>query len=86
MSESFDHSTVVTHVPWSFGPMFSAPQRIKTAPRQPDKSLLLFCPEQGGWHTGEWVAVTGDWRSVISWDHPLEPTHWMSVPSEPFDA
>jgi len=30
------------------------PQPIATAPRQPEVSLLLFCPERGGGHLGKW--------------------------------
>ena len=60
----------------------SAPQEIATAPRVPDRSLLLFCPEQGGWQAGEWVEDSG-WRAAHQWPQPLEPTHWLPMPDDP---
>jgi hypothetical protein len=27
-------------------------RQIDTAPREDGYPMLLFCPEQGGWHTG----------------------------------
>ena len=62
-----------------------APEAIATAPREPQPSLLLFCPEQGGWHVGEWWAVEepGKWIAAISTDIELEPTHWAYVLPDP---
>src|SRR4051794_2485471 len=41
----------------------SAPQQIETAPKVPQRPLLLFCPEQGGWQPGEWVEESEGWRA-----------------------
>ena len=35
----------------------AGPQPIATARREHEASLLLFCPEQGGWHVGQWWGV-----------------------------
>src|SRR5215207_1349410 len=32
----------------------TGPQPIETAPREPERTLLLFCPEQAGWQAGQW--------------------------------
>ena len=42
--------------------------------------MLLFCPEQGGWHTGLWFE--GSWRAHIDLDLRLEPSHWLPVPPD----
>ena len=39
------------------------PRPISTAPQEDDRPLLLFCPEQGGWHTGVWFR--GKWLAYI---------------------
>jgi hypothetical protein len=57
------------------------PQPIETAPDQTGLVLLLFCPRQGGWHTGEWFQ--GEWTDTLTRGKSLEPTHWMDVPPEP---
>jgi hypothetical protein len=31
---------------------FASAQDISTAPEQEDEPILLFCPDQGGWHSG----------------------------------
>jgi hypothetical protein len=57
----------------------AGPQPIQTAPRQPEVSVLLFCPEQGGWHLGEWWTLDRPrWVAVIDASIELEPTHWMA--------
>jgi len=61
----------------------SAPQQIETAPKIPQRPLLLFCPEQGGWQPGEWVEESEGWRASRQWPEPLEPTHWLPMPDEP---
>jgi hypothetical protein len=61
----------------------SAPQAIATAPKVSGAWLLLFCPAQGGWLAGEWVENSREWRSVISPDRLLEPTHWLPTPDDP---
>lgn len=56
------------------------PQPIATAPRVTQDGegpvvLLLYSPEQGGWHTGFWSA--GRWRTHFSAEVDLRPTHWL---------
>jgi hypothetical protein len=55
------------------------PQPIGSAPRAPEgdppRVLLLYAPHQGGWHTGFWSA--GRWRTHLSADAALQPTHWL---------
>ncbi len=57
---------------------------IETAPKFPDTSVLLFCPEQGGWHVGEWWEVdgSGQWVAAICPDITLEPSAWIMVPAD----
>jgi hypothetical protein len=56
------------------------PQPIETAPKQPNRKLLLFCPKQDGWQVGEWA---GDrWLSTWRLEF-LDPTHWAETPPEP---
>jgi hypothetical protein len=57
------------------------PQPISTAPQEEDRPLLLFCPEQGGWHTGIWFL--GKWLAYIDTSVVLSPSHWLPVPPEP---
>jgi hypothetical protein len=57
---------------------------IEDAPQEPDTSILLFCPEQGGWHVGEWWPNDRPrWVAVIDADIELEPTHWQPAPPYP---
>jgi hypothetical protein len=60
------------------------PQPISQAPRDAEWTLLLFCPEQGGWQTGEWCE--GRWVSTADIEIVLEPTHWTDVPEPPKQA
>jgi hypothetical protein len=48
--------------------------------KEPESRVLLFCPEQGGWHTGEWWRVSGAARPATE---ALEPTHFALLPEEP---
>jgi hypothetical protein len=58
-------------------------QPIETAPREPGRKLLLYCPEQGGWQGGEW---TGErWTLTWTWDF-LTPTHWTEAPGKPSEG
>ena len=41
---------------------------------------LLYCPEQGGWHTG--VFWEGAWRLHYYLKTVLRPTHWLPAPAE----
>jgi hypothetical protein len=59
----------------------SIPEPIATAPRERERTLLLYCPEQAGSQTGEWGE--GRWVSTADIEIVLEPTHWMDVPAFP---
>jgi hypothetical protein len=59
----------------------SGPFSIEGAPPIDDLVLLLFCPEQGGWHTG--VRFEGRWLAHISTEIVLRPTHWFPAPADP---
>jgi hypothetical protein len=41
-------------------------------------SVLLYCPAEGGWHTGLWW--DGAWRLQYDIQQVLTPTHWLPVP------
>ena len=62
----------------------SGPQPIATLTPEPDTAYLLFCPEQGGWHVGEWWPVDRP-RWVMTFDASMEldPTHWLLAPPDP---
>jgi hypothetical protein len=66
------------------GAMWTNAKPIDTAPRsdEQDKPFLLWCPEQGGWHTGVWSA--GRWVDSLTLSDPLEPTHWLETPPDPY--
>ena len=49
--------------------------------KEPEVRHLLFCPAQGGWHTGEWRE--GAWRRSACLTKFLEPTHFALLPEEP---
>ena len=61
------------------------PRPIETAPREATRILLLYCPKQGGWQTGEWYPDKSRWVSNMNMD-TLHPTHWANVPVEPVDG
>jgi hypothetical protein len=42
---------------------------LATAPRERERTLLLYCPEQAGWQTGEWCES----RWVSTADIDLSP-------------
>jgi hypothetical protein len=48
-------------------------------------SYLLFCPGQGGWRVGEWQrgGISGNWVSVVDFEHELAPSHIVLGPSAP---
>jgi hypothetical protein len=55
---------------------------ISTAPTDdPERTLLLLCPEQGGWQTG--VFFEGRWLDFSTLTEVLEPTHFTGVPRDP---
>ena len=48
------------------------PRRASDAPADgPERTFLLFCPEQGGWQTG--VHFEGRWRDFATLTKVLEP-------------
>jgi hypothetical protein len=53
---------------------------MASAPRDQERRLLLWCPEQGGWHTGEWWE--GSWRNSLSLIDVLEPVSWTELPPD----
>ena len=57
------------------------PEEKGDLPPMDDLVLLLFCPEQGGWHTG--VRFEGRWLAHISTEIVLRPTHWLPAPADP---
>jgi hypothetical protein len=57
------------------------PFPIEGAPPMDGLVLLLFCPDQGGWHTG--VRFEGRWLAHISTEIVLRPTHWLPAPADP---
>jgi hypothetical protein len=59
----------------------TGPQLMDRAPKDPEATLLLFCPEQAGWQTGQWRE--GRWLSTACLELELKPTHWMPAPREP---
>ena len=60
------------------------PYPIETAPRaefDPEPvPILLWCPDEGGWHTGFWFA--GVWRLHADIEHVLDPSHWLPAPPD----
>jgi hypothetical protein len=57
---------------------YPVPQPIVTAPQDRGKTLLLWCPAQGGWQTGQWSE--SGWVSTADDEVVLEPTHWIPSP------
>jgi hypothetical protein len=51
-------------------------------------SYLVFCPEHGGWHVGEWWAIEGPGRWVLAYDTEVElhPSHVQAAPDDARDA
>ena len=60
-------------------------QPIETAPLPGPNAeplvLLLYCPEDGGWHSGVWW--NGAWRLRHDLHTGLRPTHWALTPPDP---
>ncbi len=56
---------------------------MKTARPKEEKSLLLFCPEQGGWNRGVWHE--GRWLDFpsLSYDLTDYATAWAPMPPDP---
>ena len=51
---------------------------IETAPKEPSRPILLYCPRQGGWELGRWGI--NQWISARRAEF-LEPTHWTEAPA-----
>jgi hypothetical protein len=55
------------------------PRLIATAPvpnsEEEPPVLMLFCPQQGGWHSGVWWR--GAWRLSFDARTELFPSHWL---------
>src|SRR4051794_37629628 len=58
------------------------PRPSSAAPTDdPERTLLLFCPEQGGWQTG--VFLEGRWLDFATLTVELEPAHFTDGPPDP---
>ena len=60
------------------------PYPIETAP-QPELDhepipILVWCPDEGGWHTAIWFE--GSWRLHGDIEHVHHPTHWLPAPPD----
>ena len=66
----------------------SAPVPAYAFEAETDRSYLVFCPEHGGWHVGEWWTIDGPGRWVLAYDASVELTvsHVMDVPPDAIDA
>ena len=64
------------------------PFPIETAPKgeldHGPVPILLWCPDEGGWHTGVWFR--GKWLAYIDTSVVLEPSHWLPIPADPPDT
>jgi hypothetical protein len=56
---------------------------ISTATHESGRVLLLYCPGQYGWQTGEWFPGGGCWISNTAARETLDPTHWLDLPPPP---
>ena len=59
------------------------PHPIDTMPADlaEEDLALLYCPEQGGWHTA--VFFERRWVDFATMTLELEPTHWLPLPPDP---
>ena len=58
------------------------PKPIETAPTDDEQRiLLLFCPKQGGWHSG--CFHKGRWCANIDIEIELFPALWLDPPPDP---
>jgi hypothetical protein len=80
-AETTDELTVARALAWNRVAAVVRPQPIATAPASAHYDLLLYCPEQGGWYTGEWLG--GTWLSAMDAEQELRPTHWIIAPPPP---
>jgi hypothetical protein len=49
---------------------------MSRAPRIAERTLLLYCREQGGWQTGEWHHEAQCWVSTAAIEEVFEPILW----------
>ena len=58
------------------------PKPIETAPTDDERRIfLLFCPKQGGWHSG--CFYKGRWCANIDIEIELFPALWLDPPPDP---
>jgi hypothetical protein len=62
---------------------FPPAQQIAAAPKESQRALLLYCPEQSGWQIGTWIEERGCWLSTAVPGMRLGPTHWIERPPDP---
>jgi hypothetical protein len=56
---------------------------IDKAPREEGEPLMLYCGEQGGWHSGTWFE--GRWVDFLTLEEELFPSHYAEMLSDPVD-
>ena len=47
------------------------------------QSQMLFCPEQGGWHSGTWFQ--GRWLDFLTLQEELFPSYYAEMLPDPED-
>jgi hypothetical protein len=57
------------------------PRSIGSLVPRPETTYLLYCPAEGGWHTGERHGRR--WVSTVEVECDLHPTHGILVPGAP---
>lgn len=67
--------------------MMGPPIPVHEFKPETNRSYLVFCPEQGGWHVGEWWTIDGPGRWLLALDAATElmPSHVMDVPPDALD-
>lgn len=59
----------------------AGPSSMASAPKSAGRTILLYCREQGGWHTGKWFKRA--WFDSATLTKKLTPSHWREAPGEP---
>ncbi len=70
-------------------PIYTAP--LAVSPHEEPIPLLLYCPEQSGWHKGMWLRsgvydgrwVSQGWRLAADLRVELRPTAWLPLSASP---
>lgn len=70
-------------------PIYTAP--LAVSPHEDPIPLLLYCPEQSGWHTAMWLRsgfydgrwVSQGWRLAADLRVELRPTAWLPLSATP---